>query len=118
MFDRHDCGVSLGRRFRNACGYPHPILPIRSFVPVRYRCVIRKQQANGHRACRCHLSLRWPWKRRLPFVGSSNYLSIVSTLTFLVGAVLLMFGALRVGGLFERVLYSLVVEFTAGVGPF
>jgi SulP family sulfate permease len=50
----------------------------------------------------------------LAVVGSPQYVSLVLTLTFLVGAMQLMLGLARVGGLVDKVPHSVVVGFTAG----
>ncbi len=50
----------------------------------------------------------------LAVVGSPQYVSLVLTLTFLVGAMQLLLGLARVGGLVDKVPHSVVVGFTAG----
>ncbi len=63
----------------------------------------------------------------LAAIGSPQYVSLVLTLTFLVGALQLLLGLARAGRLVDRVPHSVVVGFTAGaavliansqVGPF
>jgi len=50
----------------------------------------------------------------LAVVGSAEYISLVLTLTFLVGALQLLLGLARVGSLIEKVPHSVVVGFTTG----
>jgi SulP family sulfate permease len=50
----------------------------------------------------------------LAVVGSREYISLVLTLSFLVGAMQLLLGLARVGAIVERVPHSVVVGFTAG----
>ncbi len=50
----------------------------------------------------------------LAAVGSPDYIRLVLTLTFLVGAVQLLLGLARVGALVDRVPHSVVIGFTAG----
>lgn len=52
----------------------------------------------------------------LAVVGSPEYISLVLTLSFLVGAMQLLLGLARVGAVVERVPHSVVVGFTAGAG--
>ena len=50
----------------------------------------------------------------LAAVGSPDYLRLVLTLTFLVGAMQLMLGLARVGVIVDKVPHSVIVGFTAG----
>lgn len=50
----------------------------------------------------------------LAAVGSPDYLRLVLTLTFLVGAMQLMLGLARVGAIVDKVPHSVIVGFTAG----
>jgi sulfate permease, SulP family len=50
----------------------------------------------------------------LAVAGSPQYVQLVLTLTFLVGAIQLLLGLARVGAIVERVPHSVVVGFTAG----
>lgn len=50
----------------------------------------------------------------LAVVGSAQYVSLVLTLTFLVGLMQLLLGLARVGALIDKVPHSVVVGFTAG----
>jgi SulP family sulfate permease len=50
----------------------------------------------------------------LAAVGSPDYIRLVLTLTFLVGAMQLLLGLARVGALVDRVPHSVVIGFTAG----
>lgn len=50
----------------------------------------------------------------LAAIGSPQYVSLVLTLTFLVGALQLLLGLARAGSLVDRVPHSVVVGFTAG----
>ena len=50
----------------------------------------------------------------LAAVGSPQYISLVLTLTFLVGALQLLLGLARAGSLVDKVPHSVVVGFTAG----
>ena len=50
----------------------------------------------------------------LAAVGSPQYVSLVLTLTFLVGALQLLLGLARAGNLVDKVPHSVVVGFTAG----
>lgn len=50
----------------------------------------------------------------LAAVGSPQYVSLVLTLTFLVGALQLLLGLARAGSLVDKVPHSVVVGFTAG----
>ncbi|MFM1855909.1 MAG: hypothetical protein RLZ83_1218, partial [Pseudomonadota bacterium] len=50
----------------------------------------------------------------LATVGSPQYVSLVLTLTFLVGALQLLLGLARAGSLVDKVPHSVVVGFTAG----
>ena len=50
----------------------------------------------------------------LAAVGSPDYIRLVLTLTFLVGAMQLLLGLARVGNVVEKVPHSVVVGFTAG----
>ena len=50
----------------------------------------------------------------LAAVGSPDYIHLVLTLTFLVGAMQLLLGLARVGSLVDKVPHSVVVGFTAG----
>lgn len=50
----------------------------------------------------------------LAAVGSPEYVKLVLTLTFLVGAMQLLLGLAKVGALVEKVPHSVVVGFTAG----
>lgn len=50
----------------------------------------------------------------LALVGSADYIRLVLTLSFLVGAMQLLLGLARVGEIVERVPHSVVVGFTAG----
>ncbi len=50
----------------------------------------------------------------LAAVGSPDYIALVLTLTFLVGAMQLLLGLARAGALVDRVPHSVVVGFTAG----
>lgn len=50
----------------------------------------------------------------LAVVGSPQYVSLVLTLTFLVGALQFLLGLARVGALVDKVPHSVVVGFTAG----
>ena len=50
----------------------------------------------------------------LAAVGSPDYVRLVLTLTFLVGAMQLMLGLARVGAIVDKVPHSVIVGFTAG----
>ena len=50
----------------------------------------------------------------LAAVGSPDYIALVLTLTFLVGAMQLVLGLARVGAMVENVPHSVVIGFTAG----
>lgn len=47
-------------------------------------------------------------------VGSSQYIALVTTLTFMVGALMLLLGLTRAGTLIARIPESVIVGFTAG----
>jgi SulP family sulfate permease len=52
----------------------------------------------------------------LPFVGNDNFFANLFLLTFLVGAIQLTMGVLRLGSLVNYVSHAVIVGFTAGAG--
>jgi len=52
----------------------------------------------------------------LPFVGTDNFFANLFLLTFLVGAIQLTMGLLRLGSLVNYVSHAVIVGFTAGAG--